>query len=165
VSVCVSLSCWADGVGRGGASSGYVHVLNSRCSSSDHCNKLQALTAVLTGQQSSRLDLLFDLTLVNIRPCPGPFIPTLQLPTHARTRRLAPSCWQICAMCLPACRDICCIALTIIAVLQRLDVFYSEISTRRSGNTDTLTSAAYSVQLKALNSYVIAICLTHTTNK
>jgi hypothetical protein len=66
---------------------------------------------------------------------------TLQLPTHARTQHLAPSCCQICAICLPTSSDICsATAQTLIAILQRLDMFHSEISTHHSGNTDTLIS-------------------------
>jgi hypothetical protein len=69
---------------------------------------------ILTLREDSVSPALFDSTLlVNTRSCPAPFIPTLQMPTHAWTRHPALVCWQSCAMCLPA-------ALTIIAVLQCL---------------------------------------------
>jgi hypothetical protein len=128
VRVCVT-AVLADGVGRGGASPGYVLVLNLRCSSSDHCNKLHALTAVLTGQQSSRLDLLFDSTL-SLSTC----APALghSSPRYSRPPTQGRGVWpcSVGRTVLCARRDICsATALTIIAELQRLDMFCSEIST------------------------------------
>jgi hypothetical protein len=128
VCVCVSLSCWADGVGRGSASPGYVHVLNSRCSSSDRCNKLQALTAVLTGQQSSLLDLLFDSTLPSLT-----FAPALG---HSSPRYSCPPTQRRGVWPYPVGRTVRCTCLqcyspmarTVIAVLQSLDMIYGEIS-------------------------------------
>jgi hypothetical protein len=144
--VSVSLSFWAGG----GASPGYVRVLNSRCSSSDHCNKIQALIAVLPGQQSSRLDLLFDSTLLPLAHAPAL--------GHSSPRYSSPPTQRRGVWPYPVGRTVRCACDTCSATALSQ---YCNVSTHRSGNTDTPTSAPSCVQLKAINSPVIAISDTY----
>ena len=115
--VSVSRSFWAGRIGRGGES--HCYVFNSRCSSSVHGTKLQALTAVLTGQQSSWLELSFEWTLSSVT-----YAPVLVHSTAATQGRVV---WQypVGKTVRFACIDICSsITLTVIAVLQSLDMFF-----------------------------------------
>ena len=116
--VSVWLSCWADRIGRGGVSPYYV--LISRCSLSDQSKKLSCShrrhdwPAVMTAWPVIWLKRFVG----DMRSCPGSrYIcqPTLGCGVFpypfGRTVRCASS-------------DICSsIALTVIAVLQRLDMF------------------------------------------